>query len=190
MPDSTGPVLPPGRVAPPPPVTAPVFGSGHRPGWSTADGAGSARPPAPPVRRLRRSGRACVGPSQGRVLAGVAAGLAEHLDLPVRAIRIAFVVASIVTGGAGVVAYVLLWALTPQQTADPAAPKRPGRVRGDAPYARGTAGTPDGGGSALAELKPPRAASGLSRERVQALVGGSDPARSPAWCWLLCRAPG
>ena len=146
MPDSTGPVLPPGRVAPPPPVTAPVFGSGSRPGWGAVAGGGRLgrrlRPAAPVRPSLRR-------PSQGRVLAGVAAGLAEHLDLPVRAIRIAFVVGSIVTGGAGIVAYVLLWALTPQQTADPAAPKRPGRVRGDPPYAAGPAGTSEPAGPAL-----------------------------------------
>jgi signal transduction histidine kinase/phage shock protein PspC (stress-responsive transcriptional regulator) len=65
------------------------------------------------------------------MVAGVAAGLAEHLGIQVRAIRIAFVVATIATSGAGLVAYVLLWALTPQETADPALPKRPGRVARD-----------------------------------------------------------
>jgi signal transduction histidine kinase/phage shock protein PspC (stress-responsive transcriptional regulator) len=154
VPDSTGPVLPPGRVAPPPPVEPPVFGSGYRPSGSTASFGGASTPTAPARPSLRR-------PTQGRVLAGVAAGLAEHLELPVRAIRIAFVVASIATGGAGVVAYILLWALTPQETADPAAPKRPGRVRSEpAAYA------------GAVDTRTPRAGS-VSRERIQSLIGGS-----------------
>jgi signal transduction histidine kinase/phage shock protein PspC (stress-responsive transcriptional regulator) len=90
-------------------------------------------------------------PTQGRLVAGVAAGLAEPLGIQVRAIRIAFVVATIATSGAGLVAYVLLWALTPQETADPAAPKRPGRV------AQGLPGT------------TPAPAPSLSRERLQSL---------------------
>ncbi len=90
------------------------------------------------------------------MVAGVAAGLAEHLGLPVRAIRIAFVVASVATGGGGVVAYVLLWALTPQENADPAAPRRPGRVAREPAPPR--------------ETRPGWA---VSRERMQAVVGGT-----------------
>jgi len=48
------------------------------------------------------------------MLAGVAAGLAEHLGLSVLAVRIALVV-SVGLGGAGVLAYGLLWRLLPQQ---------------------------------------------------------------------------
>jgi len=59
-----------------------------------------------PVRRLER-------PVQGRRLGGVCAGLAEHLGLNVRHVRLAFIL-SCFAGGAGVVAYVFLWALTPQ----------------------------------------------------------------------------
>lgn len=58
------------------------------------------------VRRLER-------PVQGRYVAGVCAGLAEHLGLTVRHVRLAFVLASI-AGGAGVATYLFLWALTPQ----------------------------------------------------------------------------
>jgi len=58
------------------------------------------------VRRLER-------PVQGRYVAGVCAGLAEHLGLNVRHVRLAFVLASI-AGGAGVATYLFLWALTPQ----------------------------------------------------------------------------
>jgi signal transduction histidine kinase len=63
----------------------------------------------PPVPRMAR-------PVQGRRLGGVCAGLAEHLGLKVRHVRLAFVL-SCVAGGAGVVAYLFLWALTPQSLA-------------------------------------------------------------------------
>jgi len=76
----------------------------------TPTGPGERRP-AP---RLRR-------PVQGRYLGGVCAGLAEHLGLNVRHVRVAFVLASL-AGGAGVAAYLLLWALTPQSPEVPAAP--------------------------------------------------------------------
>ena len=59
-----------------------------------------------PVPRMER-------PVQGRHVAGVCAGLAEHLGLKVRHVRLAFILASL-GGGAGVVAYLFLWALTPQ----------------------------------------------------------------------------
>ena len=52
-------------------------------------------------------------PVRGRRLAGVCAGLAEHLGLNVNHVRLAFVLASL-GGGAGIVAYLFLWALTPQ----------------------------------------------------------------------------
>jgi signal transduction histidine kinase/phage shock protein PspC (stress-responsive transcriptional regulator) len=46
---------------------------------------------------------------QGKVLAGVAAGLADHLGVPVTAVRIALVLTSI-PFGAGLAVYVFLWA--------------------------------------------------------------------------------
>jgi signal transduction histidine kinase/phage shock protein PspC (stress-responsive transcriptional regulator) len=52
-------------------------------------------------------------PIQGRRLGGVCAGLAEHLGLNVRHVRLAFILASL-GGGAGIVVYLFLWALTPQ----------------------------------------------------------------------------
>ncbi len=62
-----------------------------------------------PVRRLER-------PAQGRYLGGVCAGLAEHLGLNVKYVRVTFVLATF-AGGAGIAAYLFLWALTPQSTA-------------------------------------------------------------------------
>jgi len=59
-----------------------------------------------PTRRLYRL-------AQGRVLGGVASGLAEHLGLPVLAVRAAFVVLT-AAGGLGVLMYVLFWAVVPE----------------------------------------------------------------------------
>jgi len=65
-----------------------------------------------PVRRMKR-------PIQGRRIGGVCVGLAEHLGLNVRYVRLAFVLACL-GGGAGIVAYLFLWALTPQSLGAPA----------------------------------------------------------------------
>jgi signal transduction histidine kinase len=63
-------------------------------------------PPPYTPRRLRR-------PADGRLVGGVAAGLAEHLGLPVLAVRAGFVVLT-AFGGAGLMIYGALWFLTPQ----------------------------------------------------------------------------
>ncbi|NNM46572.1 ATP-binding protein [Knoellia koreensis] len=84
-----------------------------------------------------RPRRVYARPAEGRVIAGVSAGLAEHLGWPVRWVRIGFVLSCIPTG-AGLVAYVFLWALSPQSrggvigggitTIDPADPQAAARV--------------------------------------------------------------
>jgi len=56
--------------------------------------------------------RRAVRPADHRLVAGVSSGLAEHLGLPVMAVRIAFVVTSW-WNGAGVIAYLLLWRFMP-----------------------------------------------------------------------------
>jgi signal transduction histidine kinase len=66
------------------------------------------------VRRLER-------PTRGRYVAGVCAGLAEHLGLNVRQVRLAFILASL-AGGVGIAAYLFLWALTPQSPEATAVP--------------------------------------------------------------------
>ncbi|NYI82638.1 signal transduction histidine kinase [Saccharopolyspora hordei] len=52
----------------------------------------------------------------GRLVAGVAGGVADHLGCPVLWVRGAFAVLA-VCGGAGVLAYALLWVFVPQSTA-------------------------------------------------------------------------
>jgi signal transduction histidine kinase/phage shock protein PspC (stress-responsive transcriptional regulator) len=61
---------------------------------------------ATPPPRLYRS-------SDGRVLAGVARGLADHLGVDVLFVRVAFIVLT-AASGAGVVAYGLFWVFAPQ----------------------------------------------------------------------------
>jgi len=55
---------------------------------------------------------ALVRPEQGRLLGGVAAGLAGHLGLGALAVRVALVTLAVL-GGSGIVLYVWLWALVP-----------------------------------------------------------------------------
>jgi phage shock protein C len=62
-----------------------------------------------PARRLTRS-------STDKQLAGVAGGLAEHLSLDPTLVRLGFAL-SIVFGGTGVLAYLVLWALVPAEDA-------------------------------------------------------------------------
>lgn len=85
---------------------------------SATTGAGSAAsagpPPAddpatpPPLRKLYRS-------AEGRLLGGVARGLAGHLGLPVSWVRIVFIALSI-TNGLGVLLYAAYWFVVPLGT--------------------------------------------------------------------------
>ncbi len=58
-----------------------------------------------PARRLYRR-------SDGRLLAGVAGGLADHLHLDVRLVRVVFVLLAF-AGGSGIVMYALFWVFAP-----------------------------------------------------------------------------
>jgi signal transduction histidine kinase/phage shock protein PspC (stress-responsive transcriptional regulator) len=73
--------------------------------------------PALPARRLHRADHA--------VVAGVAAGLAEHLHVDVRLVRGAFVALTPV-GGFGALVYLAFWAVVPQVSGG-SAPVEPGR---------------------------------------------------------------
>ena len=61
------------------------------------------------LRELRR-------PTGGRMLAGVAAGIASYLDVDVTIVRIVFVVLAF-AGGAGLPLYVAGWLLIPEEGA-------------------------------------------------------------------------
>lgn len=94
----------------------------------------------PPLRR----------PVEGRWVAGVAAGTATHLRVPVPAVRAALVVLVVATAGVAAVAYPLLWAVVPGEA-------RPGTSGPSAP-----AGRTDGRGGLLGP-----------GDRTQVLVGAA-----------------
>lgn len=78
---------------------------GYRPGMMPAPGPEPVGSPLPETPRMvRRTG--------GRVVGGVAGGLADHLGVDVFKVRMAFVLLSALVG-AGLVAYGLLWIFTP-----------------------------------------------------------------------------
>jgi phage shock protein C len=51
----------------------------------------------------------------GRMLAGVCAGVADYLGIDVTVVRVIWAVVSIVTGGAGVLAYLVAWIIIPDE---------------------------------------------------------------------------
>ena len=65
---------------------------------------------APATRRLYRR-------REDRLVAGVASGLADHLGVDVKLLRVGFV-ATVLLGGFGVVLYAAFWAVVPQSTDD------------------------------------------------------------------------
>ncbi|GAB3935314.1 ATP-binding protein [Kribbella albertanoniae] len=95
--------LGPGAPTPPPPP-GPAFG----PSRPTSD--------LPPVRRAYRR-------TEGRVVAGVAGGVADHLGISDTLVRLVLIAAT-VFGGFGVLIYAALWFLMPLGT--PVAPAAPG----------------------------------------------------------------
>ncbi|GGO52537.1 histidine kinase [Streptomyces daqingensis] len=99
------------------PAPTPCDDRGMTPASSTASAAhapGGRPPPAedqaspPPLRKLYRS-------SEGRMLGGVARGLAGHLGLPVSWVRVVFLALS-VTHGLGLLLYAGFWFIVPLGT--------------------------------------------------------------------------
>jgi len=82
----------------------------------TATAAGAGRPP------LQR-------PREGRILAGVAAGLADHLGWDVALVRLLIVVATLLTQGLGLLAYLVAVLVIP--AAEPGAPRPAARRAGE-----------------------------------------------------------
>lgn len=76
------------------------------------DSATTDTPPSAPAGRPQLR-RAC----HGRMLAGVAAGLADYFDVDVTLVRVAFVVLTVM-GGAGAAAYVACLLLIPEECSD------------------------------------------------------------------------
>lgn len=64
----------------------------------------------------------------GRILAGVCAGVAGYFSLDVTLVRVIWAVVALITGGAGVLAYLVAWILIPGEgQKSPAAGNAPGQ---------------------------------------------------------------
>ena len=74
------------------------------------DSAGTVPPGTPSWARGVRLRR----PHEGRIVGGVAAGIAEYLAVDVAVVRVAFVVLTFL-GGVGVPAYLAAWLLVPDE---------------------------------------------------------------------------
>ncbi|HEY8517821.1 MAG TPA: PspC domain-containing protein [Candidatus Binatia bacterium] len=59
-----------------------------------------------PVRGWQRS-------REGKMIAGVCAGLAREFDVPVTVLRLAFVLGTLFGGGIGIIIYLVLWVVMP-----------------------------------------------------------------------------
>jgi phage shock protein C len=57
-----------------------------------------------------------VRPRKGRIVAGVCAGLAEYFGMDVTLVRVIVAVIALITGGAGVLAYLVAWAIIPEES--------------------------------------------------------------------------
>jgi phage shock protein C len=57
--------------------------------------------------------KALVRDRKGRMVAGVCAGVAQYLGLDVTLVRVIVAVVSVITGGAGVLAYLAAWVIIP-----------------------------------------------------------------------------
>ena len=126
----------------PPGWEAPPGGAASPPPWGAVPPSGGAVPP-PPVRRLYRL-------RNDRVVAGVASGLAAHLELDPVWVRLAFVVLAFI-GGLGFLLYLVAWVVMPAADGLPigamtgSSPRRLYRLRN----ARWVAGVASGLGAYL-----------------------------------------
>jgi phage shock protein C len=60
-------------------------------------------------------GKVLVRSRDGRLVAGVCAGVAAYLGADVTLVRVIVAAVALLTGGAGVVAYLVAWALIPEE---------------------------------------------------------------------------
>ena len=59
-----------------------------------------------------------VRPRAGRMISGVCAGFAAYLGVDVTLVRVLVAAVAVITGGAGLLAYLVAWALIPNETED------------------------------------------------------------------------
>jgi phage shock protein PspC (stress-responsive transcriptional regulator) len=52
---------------------------------------------------------------QGRMVAGICAGAADYFGVDVTLVRVIVAVVAVITGGAGVLAYLVAWVIIPEE---------------------------------------------------------------------------
>ena len=70
------------------------------------------------VNRTHTASQPLERPLEGRMLGGVAAGIADFLGVDPTIVRIVFAVLTVIGGGAGVVLYLAGWLLIPEEGAE------------------------------------------------------------------------
>ena len=131
----------------------------------------------------------------GAVVAGVAAGLARHLNIKVVWIRTAFAVGAVMAG-AGILFYALLWIFVPLQGENGSAPAQPDAGRastGDRNRRRGSGAAHRGDGVGLRSLDRVVGRTdrrGCDRGRLHLAGGRRRPARPLAPNRGRCDQPG
>jgi phage shock protein C len=66
-------------------------------------------------RMTDRNSKILVRRTDGRMLAGVCAGIADYLGLDVTLVRVLWAVVALLTGGAGLLAYLAAWIIIPDE---------------------------------------------------------------------------
>jgi phage shock protein C len=61
------------------------------------------------------AGKVLMRSRDGRMLAGVCAGVAGYFGVDVTLVRVIWAVVSVITGGAGVLAYLVAWIIIPDE---------------------------------------------------------------------------
>jgi phage shock protein C len=91
---------------------------------------------------------------EGEMLGGVAAGLADYFQLDVSLVRLIIIVLTVLTGGAGIVAYILAWIVIPEEPRETAgAGVGAGTYAGSQPFAgEASAGVSGGEGAEAAGM--------------------------------------
>jgi phage shock protein C len=62
-----------------------------------------------------RNSKVLMRPKEGRMIAGVCAGIAAYLGLDVTLVRVIWAVVAVLTGGAGALAYLAAWIIIPDE---------------------------------------------------------------------------
>tara|TARA_Y100000310_G_scaffold203351_1_gene203590 strand:- start:24466 stop:24855 length:390 start_codon:yes stop_codon:yes gene_type:complete len=67
-----------------------------------------------PMKSKKFKGKKLLRSRKNRMIAGVCAGIGKYLDVDPTVVRLLWVVATLITGGVGVLAYIIAWIIVPE----------------------------------------------------------------------------